>query len=255
MTTKIVRSLAIAVSVIALGLWPGCRTGIPEGELLRMSAAEALAVGKRLMEEERYYRARAPLRHAFEVEPNSPAGREALLLLADSFFLHGGGQNLAQAEARYRDYLNRFPTSDRADYAQFQIAESLAKRMERVDRDQTTSVQAREAYEEVLRLYPASPYAEKARERIQVVDNRLAEHDMEVGRFYLRFGLPQSAATRFEYLLENHPNYPRLDRTLYYLGVARERMKQPEEAKEAFDRLAREFPDSQYVEQIPNREG
>lgn len=248
--------LGAALLSLVLGvLGAACRTGTREDVLLRMSAAEALTEGKRLMEEERYYRARPFLRHAFEVEPNSPAGREALLLLADSYALHGGTESLIQAEARYRDFLNRFPMSDRADYAQFQIGHALSQRIERPDRDQTTTREAREAFEEVLRLYPTSPYADTARERIAELDNHLAEHELTVGRFYLRFGLPRSAVSRLEYLLENYPEFPRRDEALYHLGLARQRMRQPDEAREVFDQLRAEFPNSSYVDQIPRREG
>ncbi len=118
-----------------LGTLASCATGDAVDPILRLSAQEALERGKELMAEEKYVRAQDYLSHAFEVSPNSVEGREALLLVADSHYLDGGRSSYIQAEAKYRDFLNRFPTSERAAYVQFQIANSLAQRMGRPDPD------------------------------------------------------------------------------------------------------------------------
>ena len=109
----------------------------------------------------------AQLRH----RPRGPAARRRHLLP------RGGNTNFVQAEAKYRDFLNRFPTSEQAAYVQFQIANSLAKRMEKPDRDQTTTRKALEAYEDLVRLYPTSEYATQAQEKREVVRANLAEHE------------------------------------------------------------------------------
>ena len=233
------------------GLAAGCKSGDAVDPVLQLSAQEALARGKELMADEKYARARDFLSHAFEVSPNSLEGREALLLVADSFYLDGGRGNYIQAEAKYRDFLNRFPTSDRAPYVQFQIANSLAQRMGRPDRDLTATHQAVEAYQDLLRLYPTSEYAAQAREKIRLVEENLAEHEYVVGDFYLRYRLPRAAAERFDYLLETYPAYSDKERVLYKLGVARARGRQPAEARETFERLAREFPESPYLSRLP----
>ncbi|HTQ81428.1 MAG TPA: outer membrane protein assembly factor BamD, partial [Thermoanaerobaculia bacterium] len=141
-----------------LGL-AGCHGGAKQDPILQLSAEEALAQGKSWVAKEKYARARPYFTHAYEVEPNSATGREALLLAADTYYLEGGSTNYIQSEAKYRDYLNRFPTSDQAAYVQFQIANSLAKRMERPDRDQAVTRKAFEAYQDLIRLYPTSEYA------------------------------------------------------------------------------------------------
>ena len=138
--------LLLAAAALALA-GAGCRGGAPEDPLLRLSAEESLTQGKDLLAREKYDRARPYFTHAFEVEPNSAIGREALLLAADTYYLQGSTANFVQAEAKYRDFLNRFPTSDQAAYVQFQIANSLAKRMEKPDRDQNVTRKALAAYE------------------------------------------------------------------------------------------------------------
>lgn len=242
--------LLLAALLLALA---GCKSGGAEDPLLKLSAEESLAQGKTLLAQQKYARARPYFTHAFEVEPNSPVGREGLLLAADTYYQEGGTTNYVQAEAKYRDYLNRFPTSEQAAYVQFQIANSLAKRMEKPDRDQTVTRKALQAYQELARLYPTSEYAAQAQEQINLVRNNLAEHEFQVGRFYLRYGLPVAAAQRFEVLLRDYPQYPERDKALYNLGLAYEQSDKPEEAQKTFDQLRSQFPQSPFLAEIPEK--
>jgi outer membrane protein assembly factor BamD len=231
----------------------GCKSsGAPADPILRLSAQEAIAQGKELLAKEKYDKARPYFTHAFEVEPNSTTGREALLLSADTYYMQGGNPNYIQAEAKYRDFLNRFPTSEQSAYVQLQIANSLAKRMEKPDRDQNTTRKALEAYQDLVRLYPTSEYAPQAQAQMQVVLANLAEHELTVGEFYSRFGLPFAATERFEYLLQTYPQYKERDKVMFDLGMAYVHNRKPDDAVRTFDQLRKEFPQSPYIAQIPD---
>ncbi|MEO7794982.1 MAG: outer membrane protein assembly factor BamD [Thermoanaerobaculia bacterium] len=245
------RLTALAIVSVLSSLSVSCKSNIQNDPVLRLSAAESLAEGKRLFALEKYDRARPYFAHAFEVEPNSSSGRESLLMVADCYSLTGSKADLIQAEAKYRDFQNRFPTSDRAAYVQYQIAASLARRIERADRDQAATVKAREALEDLIRLYPTSEYAEKARVELEIVVNRLAEHEFVVGRFYQRYGVPGAAATRIEGLLKNYPNYTGKEAALFFLGRAYVDLARPEDAQATFARLREEHPESRYLRKIP----
>jgi outer membrane protein assembly factor BamD len=246
-TQLLLTALVLAAAVTA------CRGGgVAEDPILKLSAEESLAQGKELMAKEKHSKARPYFTHAFEVEPNSAIGREGLLLAADTYYLEGGSTNYVQAEAKYRDFLNRFPTSTQASYVQFQIANSLAKRMEKPDRDQTVTRKALEAYEELSRLYPTSEYASQAQEQSRLVKANLAEHEFIVGRFYLRFGIPYPAADRFQYLLDTYPDYPEKEKVLYHLILAYQQSNRKEEARKALDRLRTEYPQSHWLAEVPD---
>jgi outer membrane protein assembly factor BamD len=242
--------LLLAALLLALA---GCRSSVAQDPILKLSAEESLAKGKELLARQKYGKARPYFTHAFEIEPNSPVGREGLLLAADTYYQEGGTTNYVQAEAKYRDFLNRFPTSEQAAYVQFQIANSLAKRMEKPDRDQTVTRKALDAYRELARLYPTSEYAAQAQEQLALVRNNLAEHEYQVGRFYLRYGLPVAAAQRFEFLLKEYPQYPGRDKVMYHLGLAYDDSGKPEEASKTFEQLRSEFPQSPFLAQIPEK--
>jgi outer membrane protein assembly factor BamD len=224
--------------------------GKRDDPILRLSATEALELGKQYLEQEKYYKARRHLTHAFEVEPNSRNGREALLLAADAFYLDGGSDNYIKCEAKYRDFLNRFPTSDRSDYAQFKVAECLAARVERPDRDQEITLDALEAYEELLRLYPDSEYLAEARQRMREMNDQLAEHELVVGTFYNRYGgtgICTAAIHRLEYLRDTYPQFGSMDEALYNLLVAYSRCGKFEKAEESVADLRRRYPDSEFL--------
>lgn len=245
----------LIVLVLCVSSLAACGKLRREDPIMRLSAAEALAQGKELMERKKYGEARKYLQHAFEVEPNSAAGREGLLLAGDALYLDGGSQNLIQAEAKYRDFQKRFPTSEQAAYVQFQIGKALAARMERPDRDQSTSEKALEAFRDLVRLYPTSEYAAQAQQEIARVQDNLAEHDFVVGRFYLRYGLPGAAASRLQQLLDTYPDYSQKDKVLYFLGLAQEKQEKTEESAATFERLRTEYPDSPYVDDLPDNKG
>src|SRR5258706_10094695 len=123
--------------------------------------------------------------------------------------------------------------------------------MERPDRAQTVTRKALDPYTELVRLYPTSEYAAQSQEQMKTVLDNLAEHEFIIGVFYLRYGAPFASVWRFETLLTTYPNYRSKDKVVYNLGVAYQRLKKPEDARKAFDRLRTEFPQSPYVRNIP----
>ena len=231
----------------------GCRSGPREDPILRYSTEEALAEGKSLMERKKYFRARRFLNHAFEVEPNSRSGREALLLAADAYYRQGGTDNYIKCEAKYRDFINRFPTSDKADYAQYQIANCLAARVEKPDRDQGVTQEALASFQELLRLYPTSPYSSEARARIQELLDRLAAHEVVVARFYLKYargGLCVAAINRLEPIENEFPGYAKMDEVYSELTRAYHRCKRTEDAEATYEKLRENYPGSSYLPEL-----
>ncbi len=235
----------------------GC--GAPkEDPILRLSAQESLAEGKALMAAKKFYRARQYLTHAFEVEPNSASGREALLLVADAHFQQGGTQNFIKAEAKYRDFQNRFPTSERAAYVQYQIASSLAGRMRRPDRDQSISREALIAYQDLLHLFPDSGYTEETQRQIDKVNASLAEAEFLVGHYnfrrarYAKCGniCFKAATIRLQRVLDEYPAYPEKDKIYYFLGIAHLEIGENEKAEEVLGLLQAEYTGSKYLRRL-----
>lgn len=251
------KAILILILLPVLVHLAGCSGKRREDPILLLSAEEALEIGTELLTLKKYYKAERHLTHAFEVEPNSRSGREALLLAADALFLRGGSDSFIRCEAKYRDFLNRFPTSERADYAQFQVANCLAKRVEKPDRDQKVTCKALEAYEELLRLYPTSSHVPEVRQKIVEVSDLLAAHELAVASFYMRYGrggLCFAAIKRLEYLQQEFPSFSKMDAALLYLGKAYEKCRRKDDADATFQELRTRYPDSRYLEEADKAE-
>jgi len=248
--TNIRISRPAAVAAMLLALTAGCGGGPPVDPILQLSTQEALERGKQLMDDGKYSRANRFLTHAFESAPNSREGRRALLLAADALYLAGGVDNYVLCEAKYSDFINRFPTSDQADYAQMQVANCLAQRMEKPDRDQTVARKALEAYEEMFRLFPTSKHLEEAQEQAELVRNQLAQSEFMVGSFYVRYRLCKAAINRLEPIPETYPNFTNREKLLFLLGRAYLQCRLVDQASDVLDEMTRDFPESRYLEKL-----
>ena len=136
----LVLGAAALLAVLGAGACSGTKKPDKLTQELLSTPKEALfEKGKALVEKKKYDTGRKYLSFVFETYPNDPLGREALLLLADSFFRQGGTTGYTEARFRYRDYLNRYPGAPRRDYARYQFALCYDKEHERPDRDQTST--------------------------------------------------------------------------------------------------------------------
>ena len=239
-----------AVAGMLLFLLVGCSgTKKPDKltqELLSTSKEELFEKGKGLIERKKYDQGRKYLTFVFETYPNDPLGRDALLLVADSYFKQGG-TGYTEARFRYRDYLNRYPGAPRRDYARYQFALTYDKDIERPDRDQTATREAIDQYRALIREYPTSSFATAAKERVRVLTDLLAEHDFGVGYFYMRKGAPAAALARFTEVEQRYPEYGARDKLFYYSARALERLGRREEANRYFSRVIEEFPESEWA--------
>jgi outer membrane protein assembly factor BamD len=223
-------------------------------ELLAKSKEELFEKGKALVEKKKYDQGRKYLTFVFETYPNDPLGRDALLLVADSYFKQGGS-GYTEARFRYRDYLNRYPGAPRRDYARYQFALTYDKEIERADRDQTATREAIDQYRALIREYPTSGFAGAARERLRVLTDLLAEHEFEVGYFYMRKGAPAAALVRFTELEQRFPEYGARDKVLFYSARVLEKLGRREEANRYYARVIEEFPDSEWARKARSSRG
>jgi outer membrane protein assembly factor BamD len=151
------------------------------------------------------------------------------------------------AQKAYADFLERYALDENAPYAQLQRARSLSQRLEKPDRDQTATIEALVAFKDLVRRYPTSELAASAHDEIRRLEDHLAEHEIEVGRYLLRTRSPGSAIERFRGVERDFPNYSQMDKLLFHLARAYEQAGQDENAVKTRERLSREFPDSRYA--------
>ena len=251
--------LALALGVAVLVSGAGCagkkKPDKITRELLTESKEALFEKGKALVDRKKYEDGRKYLNHVFETYPNENLGREALLLVADSYFRQKSTSSYTEARYRYRDYLNRYPGAPRRDYARYQFALCYDMEHEKPDRDQTATREAIEQYRALIREFPDSGYAGAARERIRQLTDLLAEHDFGVGFFYLRKGAAASALSRFADVEQRFPDYGARDKLFYYQALALGRLGRKDESRRYFDRVIEEFPKSEFARKARSKTG
>jgi outer membrane protein assembly factor BamD len=247
--------LLAAVALLASGCHRGPRRYRPvvDPELLRMSKEQVFQRGEEQYAKKNWQKARSYYTHVYETFPNDVLGRRSLLRIADTYFEQGDAVNLVEAQYKYRDFINRYPTSDQADYATLRIAMCSYKQMERPDRDQQKTREALEKFNDMLRAYPKSPLKAEAETRRQEVLDRLARHEHSIARFYIKRGSWLAATQRLNYIIDEYPNYVARDAVFYDLGHALAKLGRNGEAKLYFERVITEYPNSDYAQQAKRR--
>jgi len=139
-----------------------------------------------------------------EVEVNYPYSTWA----THAQLLHG------YAEFRREDFvaaigaLTRFvqlhPASPEAAYAYYLRALCYYEQINGVQQDQTATRQASQALQDVITRFPGSAYARDARIKLRLAQNRLAGHDMVVGRFYQHQHLYSAAVSSYQKVVQQY---------------------------------------------------
>ena len=247
--------LLVATLLVASACHRGPRRFRPaiDPELLRLTKEQLYQRGEDHFAKKNWQKARTYYTHTYETYPNDVLGRRSLLRIADTYYEQGDPVNLVEAQYKYRDFINRYPTSDQADYATMRIAMCSIKQMEKPDRDQQKTREALEKINDMIRGYPNSPLkAEAETLRLEVLD-RLARHEHIIARFYMKRGSWLAASQRLNFLIDEYPNFAARDAVFFDLGQTLARLGRNGEARLYFERVITEFPQSTYAEQARRR--
>ena len=249
--------ILVSITLLVLG---ACRHGQAkpvranvDPELANLTKEQLWERGEQQFSKKKYQRARTYYSHLYENYPNDPLGRRAYLRVADTFFAQGDPINLVEAQYKYRDFINRYPGSENADYAMLQIAMVSYKQMERPDRDQQKTREAQEKFSDMLRAYPNSSLRPEAEQRMQEVLDRLAQHEHIIARFYIKRGSNNAAVQRLNGLVDQYPNYKDRAGVFFDLGRALSGLGRKAEARLYYERVISEFPKSDYAAQAKRK--
>ncbi len=135
--------------------------------------------------------------------PFSPQAPLAELKAADSNYYM---ERYEEALVLYREFEERHPTNEAIAYVMYQKGMCSYNRIDRIDRDITGAIESIQAFEELLRAFPNSPYTNEARARIQAATQFLVNHEFNVVEFYLRTKKYSQAETRLNYILAMYPD-------------------------------------------------
>jgi outer membrane protein assembly factor BamD len=169
------------------------------------------------------------------------------LRLADSYFGRKGALDLAEAQGRYQSFLNYFPLSDQAAYAQYQYARCLQLGINKPERDQGPTLKAIAEFDQVAALYPESSWVVEARLRLDELENHLSRDGLLKARYYYTRKGYLPASVRLRDILRSNPDFNGRDEVLYLLGASLRRLREIEEGDALLQQVIDEYPGSKWA--------
>jgi outer membrane protein assembly factor BamD len=139
-------------------------------------------------------------------------------------------------------FIELHPENEETAYAYYLKALCYYEQIDDVQRDQTATYEAISALNDVVGRYPDTAYAHDARIKLRLANDRLAGHDMVIGRFYQKQHLYGAAVGRYQDVAANFQQTT-------YVPEALERMVEvyldlglPDEAVRAASVLGYNYP-------------
>lgn len=250
-TRLLAAALSCALLAAACG---GSRASVPPAsaqadQFLFERGAEAMKSRKWLPAREYY-------RQIVDNYPQSPYRPDAKLAVGDTYIGEHTTEALLLGVNEFREFLTFYPTSPRADYAQFRLATCLAEQMLAAERDQTNTKDAIRELRVFVDRYPNSTIMPEARALLRKAQDRLSEASYRVGFFYFRSRWYTGAVDRFKEVLKADPEYTSRDAVYYHLAESLLKLNTEASRAEAlpyFERLLKEFAQSSYLESARRR--
>lgn len=192
----------------------------------------------------RYEEAESSFRTLLDEHPLSRYAIDAQLMLGDVCY---DMDKFDDASAYYTSFVALHPVHPRASYALFKKAMSHFKDVLSYDRDQTSTRKALYAFQDLVAVYPDSPYYAKSKELIKFLRRRLADGEFYVANFYYKSKNYKGALGRLRDILQNYPDTGLSDKTLYYIGMSYKRLGETKLASDTFSILIKDYPDSPFA--------
>ncbi len=205
--------------------------------------------GTEALSEDDWLRAREYFIQVRDNYPQSLLREQARLGVADTHFGEATIEGYVTALADYADFLQLYPTSERAPYAQYQLGMIHFHRMLGPDRDQSDTRDAIREFEAFIQRWPNADLMDEVRARLREARDRLSESELVVGRYYYNRKWTPGAVARLEQILETDPGFSGRDAVYFYLADTFRMQTRADEALTFFQRLMDEFPDSEFVEE------
>jgi outer membrane protein assembly factor BamD len=247
-------AVALVLIVATSAACGGNRSGIPANtanpdRFLYDRGNAALKDGK-------WLNAREYFRQVVDNYPQSTVRPDAKLGVGDSFLGEKSAESLVLAANEFREFLQFYPRSDRADYAQYKLAMSHFLQMRAPERDQSETVSALKEFQVFFERYPNSALTPEVRMKWREARDRLSQAEFRVGFHYFRVRWCPGAIPRFRGLLKDDPEFSGKDAVYFYLAECLARADKQTGKAEAiplFERLLNEYAQSEHAEDARKR--
>lgn len=191
-------------SVLALGLLVGCSGDIDPlanpAAMEQYTAAEIFERGEYELERGKPDDAAIFFGEIERLYPYSDFAKRALIMQVYSYHKDRDYPNSRASAQRFIDF---YPASEDAAYAQYLLALSYYDQIDEIGRDQGLTFQALQALRAVIEQYPDTEYARSSILKFDLAFDHLSAKEMEIGRYYLKRKHYAAAINRFRIVVED----------------------------------------------------
>ena len=188
--------------------------------------------------------ARQIFKTVMELFPSSIYARRSKIGIADAYYRQKDSASLIMAAAEYQEYVSLYPQSPDAVYAKNQVAMCYYKQVKKPGRDQTSTYTTLSHFENLIQQYPGTQEAEAAKGKITELRQRLAIHFYRIGKSNYILKSYHGALARFKSIIDDYPEFTRMDELFYYTGKSNMALGQLEAAQSFFQQIVNTYPKS-----------
>lgn len=163
------------------------------------------------------------------VKDRYPYSKEAIiaeLKMADALYEK---TEYEDAYTAYNEFERLHPKNKNIPYVIYQKGMCYFQRITTIDREQETTIRAKDEFERLINRFPRDTYAAKARKNIRKCLIYLAEHELYVANFYYRMKKYKAAKERYSYIIENYPDMGQYHDALEYIQKCNKRIAAKEQ--------------------------
>ncbi len=172
------------------------------------------AQGVALVQKQKYDKAVTALDEVEENYPYSSWATHAQLMAGYAQYKQ---QNYDDALSAINRFIALHPENAEIAYAYYLKSLCYYEQIDDVQRDQTATFETIQTLNDVITRFPDSAYARDARIKLRLANNRLAGHEMVIGRYYEKQHLYAAAIGRFQNVVTSY-------QTTTYTAEALERL-------------------------------
>ncbi len=210
------------------------------------SAKEDYLKGKSLISSGKHARAVQFLEKFAAKYPYSEYATKAKILRLEAAYLD---EQYVLSETLALRFMDTHPTHPQFAHVQYLLAMSYYQESSNAYHDQQFSNKARDTFVALNQKFPHNPNFKQAQQYIQELTDRLAEHELIVGKFYFDKKLYVAATNRFILAKNTYPTSYQVDEILYYLVASYIALSQKDYAKEVLNTLQKRPAQNQWRKQ------
>ncbi len=193
------------------------------------------------------------------IEARYPFGIYAQQALIDQAYVNWKDEEPEQAKAAIDRFMQQYPNHPGTDYMlylkgmiTFTPPSAILSEFTRQDPSERDPKGLRESYDafmELIHRYPDSRYTPDARKRAAWLVNTIAENEVHVAQYYYERGAYVAAANRAQTVITDFEGAPIVEKALYIMMLAYEKLELPDLSADAKRVLDKNFPNSKYYTQ------